>query len=150
MFHVGANGLCFADFSFAHLFSRAFFPSAIHTHPYSQGRTGDHVYPAHESSCFHQVLDLGSRGTDIIDQGNVTWFLCFCPGKEMVDYICQYLSTVRERQVTPNVQPGYLRAQLPASAPEEPDSWDSIFGDIERIIMPGVRHCRGDSRFQGT
>ncbi|KAH0503283.1 Histidine decarboxylase [Microtus ochrogaster] len=61
-------------------------------------------------------------------------------GKEMVDYICQYLSTVRERQVAPNVQPGYLRAQLPGSAPEEPDSWDSIFGDIERIIMPGVVH----------
>lgn len=70
----------------------------------------------------------------------------------MVDYISQYLSTVRERQVTPNVQPGYLRAQLPASAPEEPDSWDSIFGDIERVIMPGVRHCncRGDPRLQGT
>ncbi|XP_051039443.1 histidine decarboxylase [Phodopus roborovskii] len=61
-------------------------------------------------------------------------------GKEMVDYICQYLSTVRERQVTPDVQPGYLRAQLPVSAPEEPESWDSIFGDIERIIMPGVVH----------
>ncbi|XP_075387891.1 histidine decarboxylase isoform X2 [Tenrec ecaudatus] len=61
-------------------------------------------------------------------------------GKEMIDYICQYLSTVRERQVVPDVQPGYLRAQLPESAPEEPDSWDSIFGDIERIIMPGVVH----------
>uniref|UniRef100_A0A8C5LBZ4 Histidine decarboxylase n=1 Tax=Jaculus jaculus TaxID=51337 RepID=A0A8C5LBZ4_JACJA len=60
--------------------------------------------------------------------------------REMVDYICQYLSTVRERQVTPDVQPGYLRAQLPESAPQEPDSWDSIFGDIERIIMPGVVH----------
>ncbi|KAB1277176.1 Histidine decarboxylase [Camelus dromedarius] len=58
-------------------------------------------------------------------------------GKEMVDYICQYLRTVRERRVTPDVRPGYLRAQLPDSAPEEPDSWDSIFGDIERIIMPG-------------
>ncbi|MBZ3872876.1 Histidine decarboxylase [Sciurus carolinensis] len=58
----------------------------------------------------------------------------------MVDYIFQYLSTVRERRVTPDVQPGYLRAQLPESAPEEPDSWDSIFGDIERIIMPGVVH----------
>lgn len=70
----------------------------------------------------------------------------------MVDYICQYLSTVRERQVTPDVQPGYLRAQLPVSAPEEPDSWDSIFEDIERIIMPGVRYsnCRADSRSQGT
>ncbi|XP_004611838.2 histidine decarboxylase [Sorex araneus] len=61
-------------------------------------------------------------------------------GKQMVDYICQYLSTVRERRVTPDVQPGYLRAQMPESAPEEPDSWDSIFGDIERIIMPGVVH----------
>uniref|UniRef100_A0A8C9LJF4 Histidine decarboxylase n=1 Tax=Piliocolobus tephrosceles TaxID=591936 RepID=A0A8C9LJF4_9PRIM len=61
-------------------------------------------------------------------------------GREMVDYICQYLSTVRERRVTPDVQPGYLRAQLPESAPEDPDSWDNIFGDIERIIMPGVVH----------
>ena len=60
----------------------------------------------------------------------------------MVDYICQYLSTVRERRVTPDVRPGYLRAQLPESAPEEPDSWDSIFGDIERIIMPGVRQVK--------
>ncbi|XP_005559585.3 histidine decarboxylase isoform X3 [Macaca fascicularis] len=59
-------------------------------------------------------------------------------GREMVDYICQYLSTVRERRVTPDVQPGYLRAQLTESAPEDPDSWDSIFGDIERIIMPGA------------
>ncbi|KAG8505321.1 Histidine decarboxylase [Galemys pyrenaicus] len=67
-------------------------------------------------------------------------FSALLVGKEMVDYICQYLSTVRERRVTPDVQPGYLRAQLPESAPEDPDSWDSIFGDIERIIMPGVVH----------
>ncbi|NXA47298.1 DCHS decarboxylase, partial [Nothocercus julius] len=62
------------------------------------------------------------------------------PGKEMVDYICQYLSSVRERRVTPDVQPGYMRAQLPDSAPMDPDSWDNIFGDIEKIIMPGVVH----------
>ncbi|XP_067412221.1 histidine decarboxylase isoform X2 [Emydura macquarii macquarii] len=61
-------------------------------------------------------------------------------GKEMVDYICQYLSNVRERRVTPDVQPGYMRAQLPDSAPAEPDSWDNIFGDIEKIVMPGVVH----------
>ncbi|XP_039345993.1 histidine decarboxylase isoform X2 [Mauremys reevesii] len=59
-------------------------------------------------------------------------------GKEMVDYICQYLSNVRERRVTPDVQPGYMRAQLPDSAPVEPDSWDNIFRDIEKIIMPGA------------
>ncbi|NWT95215.1 DCHS decarboxylase, partial [Urocynchramus pylzowi] len=61
-------------------------------------------------------------------------------GKEMVDYICQYLSNVRERRVTPDVQPGYMRAQLPDSAPMDPDSWENIFGDIEKIIMPGVVH----------
>ncbi|XP_054243921.1 histidine decarboxylase isoform X2 [Indicator indicator] len=61
-------------------------------------------------------------------------------GKEMVDYICQYLSNVRERRVTPDVQPGYMRAQLPDSAPMDPESWDNIFGDIEKIIMPGVVH----------
>ncbi|XP_059679965.1 histidine decarboxylase isoform X2 [Gavia stellata] len=61
-------------------------------------------------------------------------------GKEMVDYICQYLRDVRERRVTPDVQPGYMRAQLPDSAPMDPDSWDDIFGDIEKIIMPGVVH----------
>lgn len=61
-------------------------------------------------------------------------------GKEMVDYICQYLSNVRQRRVTPDVQPGYMRAQLPDSAPMDPDSWDNIFGDIEKIIMPGVRN----------
>ncbi|XP_063782057.1 histidine decarboxylase [Pseudophryne corroboree] len=61
-------------------------------------------------------------------------------GKELVDYICQYLSTVRERQVIPDVQPGYMRALLPDSAPVESESWDNIFRDIEDIIMPGVVH----------
>ncbi|XP_040198513.1 histidine decarboxylase [Rana temporaria] len=61
-------------------------------------------------------------------------------GKELVDYICHYLSTVRERRVSPDVQPGYMRALLPDSAPVESESWDNIFRDIEEIIMPGVVH----------
>uniref|UniRef100_A0A8D2LRY4 Histidine decarboxylase n=1 Tax=Varanus komodoensis TaxID=61221 RepID=A0A8D2LRY4_VARKO len=62
------------------------------------------------------------------------------PGKEMVDYICHYLTHVRERRVSPDVQPGYMRGLLPDGAPVEPDSWESIFKDIERIIMPGMVH----------
>ncbi|XP_066491107.1 histidine decarboxylase [Tiliqua scincoides] len=61
-------------------------------------------------------------------------------GKEMVDYICQYLTNVRERRVSPDVQPGYMRDLLPNAAPLKPDSWDNIFNDIEKIIMPGVVH----------
>ncbi|XP_045061783.1 histidine decarboxylase [Coregonus clupeaformis] len=64
------------------------------------------------------------------------------PGKEMVDYITRYLTTIRERRVTPGpeVKPGYMRELLPDSAPTDPEDWDCIFRDIEKVIMPGVVH----------
>lgn len=58
--------------------------------------------------------------------------------KELVDYITEYLSSIRERRVTPDVSPGYMRELIPESPPSEPEDWDSIFRDIERVIMPGV------------
>uniref|UniRef100_UPI0037E90E6C histidine decarboxylase n=1 Tax=Semicossyphus pulcher TaxID=241346 RepID=UPI0037E90E6C len=61
-------------------------------------------------------------------------------GKELVDYITQYLSSIRERKVIPDVKPGYMKELLPDAAPTEPESWESIFNDIERVIMPGVVH----------
>lgn len=61
-------------------------------------------------------------------------------GKEMVDYICTYMTTIRSRRVTPSVEPGYLRAALPPSAPEYPESWDDVMCDVENKIMPGLTH----------
>jgi hypothetical protein len=61
-------------------------------------------------------------------------------GKEMVDYIADYLEHIRERRVYPSVAPGYLRQLIPDSAPLEPESWDDIIADVERVVMPGVRH----------
>ncbi|XP_034947636.1 histidine decarboxylase isoform X1 [Chelonus insularis] len=61
-------------------------------------------------------------------------------GKEMVDYIADYLETIRTRRVYPAVSPGYLRNILPLSAPVEGEPWENIFQDIERCIMPGVTH----------
>lgn len=60
-------------------------------------------------------------------------------GKIMIDYIADYLETIRERRVYPNVHPGYLRNLTPDCAPVEPESWDHIMDDVENIIMPGVR-----------
>uniref|UniRef100_A0AAZ3P8N8 Histidine decarboxylase n=1 Tax=Oncorhynchus tshawytscha TaxID=74940 RepID=A0AAZ3P8N8_ONCTS len=53
-----------------------------------------------------------------------------------------YLTTIRERKVTPGpeVKPGYMRELLPDSAPTDPEDWDCIFRDIEKVIMPGVVH----------
>lgn len=61
-------------------------------------------------------------------------------GKEMVDYIADYLENIRSRRVYPAVSPGYLRNVLPASAPVDGEPWEDIFADIERCIMPGVTH----------
>ncbi|KAJ8393096.1 hypothetical protein AAFF_G00067790 [Aldrovandia affinis] len=61
-------------------------------------------------------------------------------GKELVNYITEYLTKIRERRVIPDVQPGYMRKLLPEDAPIEPESWENIFNDIEKIIMPGVVH----------
>uniref|UniRef100_A0A3Q3AVJ3 Histidine decarboxylase n=1 Tax=Kryptolebias marmoratus TaxID=37003 RepID=A0A3Q3AVJ3_KRYMA len=45
-----------------------------------------------------------------------------------------------DRRVIPDVKPGYMRELLPDAAPAEPEDWENIFNDIERVIMPGVVH----------
>ncbi|XP_051872233.1 aromatic-L-amino-acid decarboxylase-like [Pristis pectinata] len=61
-------------------------------------------------------------------------------GKEMVDFITDYLKTVEQRRVYPAVQPGYLRPLIPDSAPQDPDSYEDLMKDVERVIMPGITH----------
>ncbi|XP_044734645.1 aromatic-L-amino-acid decarboxylase-like [Chrysoperla carnea] len=61
-------------------------------------------------------------------------------GKSLIDYMCDYVSTIEKRRVIPNVEPGYLRPILPDEAPEDPEKWSEIFKDIETKIMPGVTH----------
>ncbi|XP_052065800.1 aromatic-L-amino-acid decarboxylase-like [Mytilus californianus] len=61
-------------------------------------------------------------------------------GREMVDYIADYLENIRERDVVHKVSPGYLKDLLPDEAPKDPENFDEVFKDIERVIMPGVTH----------
>ncbi|XP_009882090.1 PREDICTED: aromatic-L-amino-acid decarboxylase isoform X5 [Charadrius vociferus] len=61
-------------------------------------------------------------------------------GKEMVDYVADYLEKIDKRQVFPDVEPGYLRPLIPDCAPQDPESFEDVFKDIEKIIMPGVTH----------
>jgi hypothetical protein len=36
------------------------------------------------------------------------------------------------------VEPGYLQELIPKEAPQEPEKWQDVLADIERVIMPGV------------
>lgn len=56
----------------------------------------------------------------------------------MVDYVADYIEGIEGRQVYPDVEPGYLRPLIPTCAPQEPDKYEDIMSDIEKIIMPGV------------
>lgn len=69
-------------------------------------------------------------------------------GKQLVDYIADYLETIATRPVLPSVEPFYLRDLVPDKAPEDGEPWSNIFSDIERAIMPGVSSIRVSLRDQ--
>ncbi|KAK2141740.1 hypothetical protein LSH36_1050g00038 [Paralvinella palmiformis] len=61
-------------------------------------------------------------------------------GKEMVDYIADYMENIVTRTVFPEVQPGYLREMLPNTAPRKGETWENIMRDVNNAIMPGITH----------
>lgn len=60
--------------------------------------------------------------------------------KAMVDYIADYNENLRERNVLPKVEPGYLSEMIPNEAPRRAESWQDVLKDVERVIMPGITH----------
>lgn len=68
-------------------------------------------------------------------------------GREMVDFIADYLHTVETLPVLPSVAPGEVAASLPDAAPEEPEPWDAIMADVQRIVMPGLTHWQSPNFF---
>ncbi|XP_076346714.1 aromatic-L-amino-acid decarboxylase-like [Tachypleus tridentatus] len=61
-------------------------------------------------------------------------------GKQMVDFVADYICNIRDRRVVPDVHPGYILELIPDQAPDEGESWEDVFKDIERVIMPGMTH----------
>jgi aromatic-L-amino-acid/L-tryptophan decarboxylase len=61
-------------------------------------------------------------------------------GKQMIDLVADYLDTIEDRKVLPDVKPGYVRNLIPEQAPQVGEKWEDLVKDIERVIMPGVTH----------
>ncbi len=68
-------------------------------------------------------------------------------GHAMVDWIADYLASVEDRRIQPVVQPGEIRAMLPAHAPEQPEPFEAIMGDLDTIVMPGITHWQSPGWF---
>ncbi|XP_023936676.2 aromatic-L-amino-acid decarboxylase-like [Bicyclus anynana] len=60
--------------------------------------------------------------------------------KTVIDMLADYYDNIRDRQVVPSVEPGYLIKTAPEDAPEEPEKWENVLKDFNQTVMPGVTH----------
>jgi len=58
----------------------------------------------------------------------------------IADWIADYFAAPDRYPVLSRVRPGDIRRALPPSAPEHGESFDAIFSDFERIVLPGITH----------
>src|SRR5512145_799982 len=61
-------------------------------------------------------------------------------GHQLIDWIADYRARVAELPVMSRAEPGSIRAQLPASPPEQPAPFEAILRDLDRVIVPGLSH----------
>jgi aromatic-L-amino-acid decarboxylase len=59
-------------------------------------------------------------------------------GYETVDWIARYLDTVADLPVLARTKPGELLDALPASAPEQGETYDAMLRDFDKLVMPAV------------
>ena len=61
-------------------------------------------------------------------------------GHAAVDWAADYLEGIGERHVMSTVEPGEIRAGLPASPPEEAEPFADVLADLDRVLLPGITH----------
>jgi aromatic-L-amino-acid decarboxylase len=68
-------------------------------------------------------------------------------GHALVDWVATYMENVETYPVQSRLRPGEVRARLPATAPEAPESFDAILRDLDEIILPGITHWQSPGWF---
>ncbi len=61
-------------------------------------------------------------------------------GYQIVDWIADYFDEIEKYPVLSQIEPGWLKGQLPDSPPEEGEDFADIFADVEKLILPAVTH----------
>ena len=61
-------------------------------------------------------------------------------GYRLIDWIADYRQGIAARPVMAAVKPGEIKAALPKTPPQQPESFEAIFADIDRLIAPGISH----------
>ncbi|ASR39701.1 amino acid decarboxylase [Prauserella marina] len=61
-------------------------------------------------------------------------------GKQVVDWIADYLGSIEKHPVRSRVEPGAIRAALPAHPPERGEPFENVLADLGDVLLPGITH----------
>src|ERR1035441_10796319 len=68
-------------------------------------------------------------------------------GYAVVDWVADYQRRVAAMPVCALVEPGQIRASLPAEPPPRGERLDVILADVENLILPGITHWQPPNFF---
>jgi aromatic-L-amino-acid decarboxylase len=68
-------------------------------------------------------------------------------GREVVDWVADYMERVGDLPIRSNVAPGDIEAKLPLAPPEAPESFDAMLADLDDVVLPGVTHWQSPGWF---
>ncbi len=61
-------------------------------------------------------------------------------GYEIIDWIADYFANIEQFPVLSQIEPNWLKDNLPKSAPETGEDFAEVIKDIDRLILPAVTH----------
>ncbi|MFW6181712.1 MAG: pyridoxal phosphate-dependent decarboxylase family protein, partial [Spirochaetota bacterium] len=64
-----------------------------------------------------------------------------------VDWMADYLGSIERYPVKSQVSPRGIYNRLPSEPPAEPECFDDIFQDFQKILLPGITHWQHPSFF---
>ena len=68
-------------------------------------------------------------------------------GRQVIDWIADYMQQVDQYPVVSPAQPGEVRARLPAEPPLQGEPFERILADVGQIILPGLTHWQSPNFF---
>ena len=61
-------------------------------------------------------------------------------GYEMIDWIADYFENIEDFPVLSQIEPNWLKDNLPKHAPERGEDFAEVLADVDKLILPAVTH----------
>jgi aromatic-L-amino-acid/L-tryptophan decarboxylase len=68
-------------------------------------------------------------------------------GRQVVDWIADYMERVESMPVLSRVEPGEIRAKLATAPPETGEPFDAMLRDLDDVVLPGITHWQSPRFF---